>query len=105
MFLNVHVAGADPFAIEKLWRTVYSSAYTQHPDLSLGAVLSGIEMACWDIAGKACGQPVYNLLGGKVHERLRSYTYVYAEEGDTVDVYTDPELAAERAVATVKQGF
>ncbi|MFK8022079.1 MAG: mandelate racemase/muconate lactonizing enzyme family protein [Pseudomonadales bacterium] len=100
-----HVAGADPFAIEKLWRKVYSSAYTQHPDLSLGAVLSGIEMACWDIAGKACGQPVYNLLGGKVHERLRSYTYVYAEEGDTADAYTDPDLAAERAVACVKQGF
>lgn len=100
-----HVQGADPFAIEKLWRVVYSSAYTQHPDLSLGAVLSGIEMACWDIAGKACGQPVYNLLGGKVHERLRSYTYIYSHEGDEADAYTDPDLAAARALEYVELGF
>jgi len=99
------VLGSDPFRIERLWRLVYSSNYTQRPDVSLVAVLSGIEMACWDIVGKELGRPVYDLLGGRVHERLRAYTYLYPEPGDRSDVYRDPDLAAERAADTVKQGF
>jgi 2-dehydro-3-deoxyphosphogalactonate aldolase len=62
-------------------------------------------MACWDIIGKDLNKPVYELLGGQVHEKLRSYTYLYTEPDDKVDVYTDPDLAAERAVKVVKQGF
>jgi 2-dehydro-3-deoxyphosphogalactonate aldolase len=99
------VMGSDPFKIERLWRIVYSSGYTQHPDLSLVGVLSGIEMACWDIIGKELDRPVYELLGGQVHEKLRSYTYLYPRESDTTDVYSDPNLAAERAAEYVKQGF
>ena len=100
-----YLAGADPHDIETLWRRVYSAGYTQHPDLTLLAVLSALEMACWDIIGKEADQPVYNLLGGRVHERLRSYTYIYARPGDRTDVYQDPDLAAERAVELVAQGF
>src|ERR1700751_4256205 len=95
----------DPHDIETLWRRVSSAGYTQHADLALGAVLSALEMACWDIIGKEAGQPVYNLLGGRVHERLRSYTYIYARPGDRTDVYQDPDLAAERAAEYVAQGF
>ena len=62
-------------------------------------------MACWDIVGKALGRPVYELLGGRVHERFRAYTYLYTEPDDAVDVYTDPDLAAERAAAYVAKGF
>jgi galactonate dehydratase len=100
-----HLAGEDPHDIEKIWRRVYSAGYTQHADLSLMAVLSALEMACWDIIGKEAGQPVYKLLGGRVHERLRSYTYIYARPGDKTDVYQDPELAAERAAEYLAQGF
>ncbi len=100
-----YLSGEDPHNIEKIWRRVYSSGFTQHPDLTLMGVLSALEMACWDIIGKEAGQPVYNLLGGRVHERLRSYTYIYARPGDKVDVYQDPDLSAERAVEYVKQGF
>ena len=100
-----YLAGEDPHHIEKIWRRVYSAGYTQHPDLTLMGVLSALEMACWDIVGKEAGQPVYNLLGGRVHERLRSYTYIYARPGDKTDVYQDPELSAERAVEYVAQGF
>ena len=100
-----HVAGRDPFGIERLWRDVYGRGYTARPDLSLMAVLSGIEMACWDIIGKAVEKPVHALLGGRLHERLRTYTYLYAREGDATDVYTDPELAARRALEYVKLGF
>src|SRR5262249_49212572 len=69
-----HVEGSDPFRIETLWRKVYGQGYSQRPDPTLVGVLSGIEMACWDIIGKAAGKPAYELLGGQVHERLRSYT-------------------------------
>ena len=100
-----YVIGADPFKIEQLWRVVYSSGYSQRPDVSLMGVLSAVEMACWDIIGKELGKPVYELLGGQVHEKLRSYTYLYPKESDQTDVYADPDLAAERATEYVKQGF
>jgi len=100
-----HVEGADPFRIELLWRNVYGRGYSGRPDISLLGVLSGIELACWDIVGKSLDRPAYDLLGGKVHERLRTYTYLYPETGDPTDVYVDPALAAERAAAYVERGF
>ena len=100
-----YARGQDPHDIETLWRRVYSSGFTQHPDLTVMGVLSALEMACWDIIGKEAGQPVYKLLGGRVHERLRSYTYIYPRAGDQTDVYDDPDLAAERAADYVAQGF
>ncbi len=100
-----HVLGTDPFTIERLWRVIYSSGYTQRPDTSLLGILSAVEMACWDIAGKESGKPVYELMGGRVHERLRSYTYLYPKDGDERPVYEDPDMAAERAVEYFEQGF
>ena len=100
-----YVVGSDPFKIERLWRIIYSSGYTQRSDLSIMGVLSAIETACWDIIGKELGRPIYQLLGGQIHERLRSYTYLYPQEGDKTNVYTDPELAAQRAAEHVAQGF
>ncbi len=100
-----YVAGNDPHDIETMWRRVYSSGFSQHPDLTLMGVLSALEMACWDIVGKEANQPVYKLLGGQVHERLRAYTYIYPRPGDQSDVYHDPDLAAERAVEYLAQGF
>ncbi|MGH8290315.1 MAG: mandelate racemase/muconate lactonizing enzyme family protein [Steroidobacteraceae bacterium] len=100
-----YLESEDPHDIERIWRRVYSSGYSQHPDLALMGVLSALEMACWDIIGKAAGQPVYKLLGGRVHERLRTYTYIYARPGDRTDVYRDPDLAAERAAEYLAQGF
>ena len=100
-----YVEGNDPHDIETMWRRVYSSGFTQHPDLTLMGVLSALEMACWDIVGKAANQPVYKLLGGQVHERLRAYTYIYPRPGDRTDVYHDPDLAAERSAEYLDQGF
>ncbi|MEZ4659855.1 MAG: mandelate racemase/muconate lactonizing enzyme family protein [Caldilineaceae bacterium] len=99
------VIGQDPFKIERLWRTIYSSGYTQRPDTSIVGILSGIEMACWDIVGKELNKPVYELLGGQVHEKLRAYTYIYTEADDQTDVYHDAELSAERAAAYVQKGW
>lgn len=100
-----YVCGSDPHDIETIWRRVYSSGFTQHPDLTLMGVLSALEMACWDIVGKAANQPIYKLLGGQVHQQLRSYTYIYPRPSDTTDVYHDPDLAAERAAEYLAQGF
>ena len=98
-------AGRDPFQIEAIWRETYGSGFTLRPDVSLMGVLSGLEMACWDIVGKAVEQPVYNLLGGKVNERLRSYTYLYPGPGEGDDFYHDPERSAARAADYAAQGF
>ena len=100
-----YLEGCDPHDIEAMWRRVYSSGFTQHPDLTLMGVLSALEMACWDIVGKEAGQPVYKLLGGQVHEKLRAYTYIYPRPGDKSDVYHDPDLAAERAQLYLDMGF
>lgn len=100
-----HFEGADPFRIEALWRRVYGRGYTMRPDVSLMGILSALEAACWDITGKSVGKPVYDLLGGRVHERLRTYTYLYPKPGDATDVYVDPDLAATRASEYVAQGF
>ncbi len=104
--------GHDPFHVERLFRRVYGAGYTLRPDVSLLGILSGLEMACWDIIGKACDKPVYELLGGQVHERLRTYTYLYPRDGDAhpaeIDeqhVYVNADTAAERALAYVEQGF
>jgi galactonate dehydratase len=101
------VIDADPFKIEQLWRRIYASGYDQHPDLTKMGIISGFEIACWDIIGKALGQPVYNLLGGQYHEKLRSYTYLYPSPDDKEkrNVQNNPQLAGERAAAYVKMGF
>ena len=98
------VIDADPNRIELLWRRMYSSGYALRPDPTLVGVMSGIEMACWDIVGKDAGKPVYDLLGGRVHDRLRTYTYLYPADGRP-DVYTDPAQAAEQAAFEVARGF
>jgi len=105
-----HIQGQDPRRIETMTRRVYGSGYSLRPDVSLMGVFSGLEMACWDIVGKETGQPVYELLGGRVHERLRTYTYLYPKTGgayptDPDNVYTNPAMAAERAVEEVEAGF
>jgi 2-dehydro-3-deoxyphosphogalactonate aldolase len=76
------VIGSDPFQIEKLWRMLYFSGYSQRPDVTMMGITSAFEMACWDIIGKELNQPVYNLLGGRFHEKLRSYTYLYPAPDD-----------------------
>ncbi|MEM8535518.1 MAG: mandelate racemase/muconate lactonizing enzyme family protein [Chloroflexota bacterium] len=100
-----YVLGADLFKIEQLWRFIYSTGYTQRPDTSIAGILSAIEMACWDIIGKEVQKPIYELLGGQVREKLRTYTYIYPKSTDQNDVYVDPHLAAERAAEYAALGF
>ena len=109
-----YLVGHDPHDIEAFFRRAYSSGFTQRPDVSMIGCVSALEMACWDIIGKEAGQPAYMLLGGRVHETLRSYTYLYPTTGsvypDEVDdrdnnVYNNPDMAAACALDYVAQGF
>jgi len=106
-----HFEGNDPHRIEHLWRMTYGSGYTARPDASLMGVLSGLEIACWDIIGKSAGKPIYDLLGGKCRERVRTYTYIYPEDGDVYpppgapSVYNDADMSAERALDYLAMGF
>ena len=100
-----YLKGHDPHHVERFYRECYSSGFTQRPDLTMMGVLSGLEMACWDIIGKEANKPIYELIGGKVHEKLRSYTYLYPKGSNGELNYEDPELGAESAIELMKQGF
>ena len=110
---ETYVVGEDPFQIERLWRAIYygegyeSHDHHQHPDHTVLGILSAIEMACWDIVGKALDQPVYNLLGGKYNARLRSYTYLWPAPDDASrqSPHTNAEAASRSAAAHVAEGF
>lgn len=73
--------GEDPFAIEKLWQKLFI-AMMGHGMTGIvgGGALTGIEMALWDIKGKALGVPVYELLGGKIRDTIRLYTHAHTPE-------------------------
>jgi|TARA_B110000495_G_scaffold115010_1_gene99601 galactonate dehydratase len=103
-----YVIGQSPFQIETIWRNLYAGGYNHHPEITMGGVMSAIEIALWDIVGKALDQPVYNLLGGKVNERLRSYTYLYPDSSSNNtanNLHGDPILAPERAEHYIDIGF
>jgi mannonate dehydratase len=74
--LEEHLApaliGRDPMQTENLWKTLYYLPYYRSGSVHMSA-LSGVDMALWDIKGKVAGLPVYELLGGKVRERLLTY--------------------------------
>ena len=97
---GMFVVGENPFNIERIWDQMYSARHDfRHPSLQATPVLSGIEIALWDIVGKATNQPIYNLLGGMYHEKLRAYAYM--PEGGFRE---NPERAGEIAVQLLEEG-
>src|SRR6267154_6430762 len=67
-----HVLGHDPTNIEDLVRRMYLNDYARAGEIAMSAIAT-IEIACWDIVGQALGQPVYQLLGGAVRDRIKAY--------------------------------
>ncbi|MDB9708206.1 mandelate racemase/muconate lactonizing enzyme family protein [Planktotalea frisia] len=101
-----HMQGENPENIELMFRRAYSSGFTQRPDLTVMGAFSGLEIACWDILGKARERPVYALLGGKMNKRIRAYTYLYPlPHHDMTAFWTSPEMAAESAADAVARGY
>ena len=102
--VDQYVVGFDPYDIEAMFNRIYALAgYSRYPDHTKLGLLSAIEMACWDIVGKDTRQPVHRLLGGKVRDRLRSYTYISSDDTSTGgvqsnhDLWHSPEEVAARA--------
>jgi len=66
------VLGMDPFQVEVISQRMVRDVYSFGAQIQMCAV-AAVEIACWDIIGKACNQPVYNLWGGRCQEKLRAY--------------------------------
>jgi galactonate dehydratase len=95
-----YVIGESPYDIEKMWQRMFATRHDyRHPSLYSTPAISAIEMACWDIIGKAANQPIYNLLGGRFHEKLRAYAYMPSE-----GIWDNPEKAGEVAARLVEEG-
>ena len=96
----------SPADIERMFRRTYSSGFTQRPDLTVMGAFSGLEIACWDILGKYYDCPTWQLLGGKVNERVRAYSYLYPlEHHDLNGFWTSPDMAAESAINLIEKGY
>ena len=91
------IIGADPFAVEELAADMIRDQY--QGGATVMTAISGVEIACWDIMGKALGKPLYEVLGGRCHERLPSYA-----NGWYGGARTPAEYAA-KAAAAVKLGY
>lgn len=101
-----HMAGESPENVELMFRRAYSAGFTQRPDPTVIGAFSGLEIACWDILGKARGRPVHALWGGRLRDRLRTYTYLYPPAGeDPASFYNDPDASAACAARMADAGF
>jgi L-rhamnonate dehydratase len=92
------VVGENPFDVELLWEKMFRSTLNYGRKGLVLEAISAVDIAIWDILGKATGQPLYNLLGGETRDRLRLYaSRLYAQK--------DLELLASQAASFVRQGF
>lgn len=93
-----HVLGTDPFNIEDLWLRMYRNEFWRGGPIAT-TVMSGIEIACWDIVGKAVGQPVWRLLGGRCHEKVKAYANAW------YTVERTPQEFAKRVKVVLEKGY
>jgi galactonate dehydratase len=93
-----NVLGSDPFNIEDLWLRMYRDEFWRGGVIAMSG-MSAIEIACWDIVGKALGQPVYRLMGGRVRDRIKAYANGWYTSERT------PKEFAERAQLVVARGY
>ncbi len=92
--MGEYLLGRDPFEIERLWQEMYKSFFRGGP--INGTIVSGMEMALWDIKGKDFGVPVYELLGGRASDRIKVYSWIGGDR---------PEDVAEQAMDRRDRGF
>lgn len=101
-----HMQGESAENIELMFRRAYSAGFTGRPDPTVMGAFSGLEIACWDILGKARGRPVWALLGGRMNDRIRAYTYLYPRPHHDIHTFwTSPDLAADSARDCVERGY
>lgn len=102
-YLTDHVLpcliGRDPFQTEDIWQYLYRGAYWRRGPVTMSAI-AAVDVALWDIKGKALGTPVYNLLGGKSREGVLVYAHAHGadieEAADDVGKHIDMGYLAIR---------
>lgn len=97
--IGAHLDGWDPFRIRHFTYTAYTDVLAKRGSMEAFSAISALELALWDIVGKATDQPVHNLLGGRCRDRIRVYANGW------YDGLTDPVALAEGAVEVVAQGY
>ncbi|RBP52808.1 galactonate dehydratase [Arenicella xantha] len=93
--LSTYLIGKDPRRINDHWQTLYRGGFYRGGPILMSAI-AGIDQALWDIKGKAMGQPVYELLGGLVRDKMKTYSWV---GGD------DPAEESEQMKRLMAQGW
>jgi len=91
-----YLVGEDPARIQHLWQLMYRQPFFRSGAVVLSAI-SAVEQALWDIKGKVAGLPVYELLGGRCHDRVK--LYANGPSGETLEEFADS------ARSLVERGF
>jgi len=97
--LGRYAAGRSPFDIKHFTQVAFDDYAQRRGSVELFCAISGIEQALWDIVGKSCGQPVYNLLGGRCRDRIRVYANGWSYQ------LKEPADYARAAEKVVQLGF
>lgn len=103
-FKNLLV-GQSPFDIELLWEQMFRASQFYGRKGTVIAVISGIDLALWDIVGKALGQPVYKLVGGKTKEKIPVYVTGNLTERHLQEGFRHVKLALQFGPADGAEGF
>ena len=94
--------GKSPLTIEKHWHDIYRDAYWRGGAVLMSA-LSAVEMALWDILAKSLNVPVYQLLGGKVHDKVRIYVNGWFAGAKEPNEFAEKaKIAKERGITAMK---
>jgi galactonate dehydratase len=93
--LSDYLIGQDPAQIEDIWTVLYRGGFYRGGGIHMSA-LAGIDQALWDIKGKAFGVPAYELLGGRVRDRIKVYSWIGGDR---------PSETAKAAKEVVDLGF
>lgn len=96
--------GEDPKRIEHLYQKMYRQSFWRLGVIGMSAI-SAIEQALWDIRGKDLGVPVYDLLGGRVRDKVRMYTHLGGGNMKAVYETFDPGPLIELAHKVIAQGY
>lgn len=102
------IIGMDPMKTEAIWQKLYNDTFWgQGGGGVIFAAISGIDIALWDIKGKALGVPVYQLLGGKTRDKLRTYASQIQFDWDKNEMrlLTLPKEYGEAAIKAVEDGY
>ena len=95
--VEARVIGRDPFDVEALTGSLTRDQY--QGGSTVMTAISAVEIACWDLIGKACNQPVYRLLGGRCHDRIPAYANGWYGGASS------PAQFAQLALAAVAKGY